>query len=212
MATAAIQVQNIPEESLNKTEFISLKRSHSEELASTNTSGDNTCNNVDEDLSEDSSKDYDCKRSKLGNDREHRLAANREHAKASRKRKKVMIEDLQKSLVTLKNVNSSLRDTQSQLQQELHLGRSRSGLPPIGHDYVSVPTSQWENMTLRLAWYENQARKLSTNQTTNLTSVSAEAVAAAATLAAQSQFSFLVRSNPVTAGPQQQALKQDVTV
>jgi len=67
-------------------------------------------------------------------------------------------------------------------------------------------------MTLRLAWYENQARKLSTNQTTNLTSVSAEAVAAAATLAAQSQFSFLVRSNPVTAGPQQQALKQDVTV
>jgi len=122
-----------------------------------------------------------------------------------------MIEDLQKSLVTLKNVNTTLRDTQSQLQQELHLGRSRSGLPPIGHDYVSVPTSQWENMTLRLAWYENQARKLTSNQTTNLTTVSAEAVAAAATLASQHQFSFLVRSNPV-AQTQQQALKQDVTV
>uniref|UniRef100_A0A6U5DXR0 BZIP domain-containing protein n=1 Tax=Corethron hystrix TaxID=216773 RepID=A0A6U5DXR0_9STRA len=66
------------------------------------------------------------KKTKAQRDRDHRLSANREHAKASRKRKKIMIEDLQKTVVTLTNENQSLKAIQAQLQQELHMARSRS--------------------------------------------------------------------------------------
>jgi len=137
-------------------------------------------------------------RIKIAKDRAHRLAANREHAKASRKRKKTMIEDLQKHVAALTTENRILKDIHAKCQQELHMARSRSGLPSVDHaEYIPVPTEQWDNMRQRLAWYENQLQTLKTKQHTTLNSA---AVEAAINLSSQASFGFDV-ANPSVANP-----------
>lgn len=85
---------------------------------------------------------------------EKRLALNREHARKSRQRKKVMIENLKQNVNVLKSENDQLKVQNDMLRQQIQAqgGTIMQGQQP---GFVPVPREQLQSMAVRLSWFEN---------------------------------------------------------
>ena len=104
-----------------------------------------------------------------------RLELNKKAAQESRKRKKIKIEELQRSVVYLTSENNGLREQNEMLRMML----SQEEPAPGGDGAAAVNKAQAENAALKLALYES-VQNLAKNTAQNRIGADAAAAAAAA--------------------------------